>query len=109
MNTDNIIFDFGGLVQTITAKTNELINKISDFAKTALANQESKRLRFTYPIDVATKCPIKALWLDGDKVMFTDVEYIDSNFNEADITPNEAIEMALDLTAGRYIIENKEG
>lgn len=106
MNTDNIIFDFGGLVQNITATTNELINKISDFAKTALANQEGKRLRFKYPIDVATKCPIKALWLNEDKVMFTDVEYMDSDFNEADITPNEAIEIALDLTSGHYIIED---
>lgn len=108
MNTDKFIFDFGALVQGITDTTNELINKISDFAKTALANKEGKRLRFHYPIDVATKCPIKALWLDGDKVMFTDVEYMDSNFNEADITPNEAIEIALDLTSGHYTIENKE-
>lgn len=108
MNTDKIIFDFGALVQGITDTTNELINKISDFAKTALANKEGKQLRFHYPIDVATKCPIKTLWLDGDKVMFTDEEYMDSNFNEAEITPNEAIEIALDLTSSHYTIEDKD-
>lgn len=108
MNTDKIIFYFGGLVQDITATTNKLIDKIGEYVKKALEGKEDKRLRFTYPIDVATKCAIKSLWLDDEgEVMFTDEELMDSNFNEADITPNEAIEIALDLTSGHYTIENK--
>lgn len=106
---DKIIFEFGGLVQDITAKTNELVGKICEFVRKALEGQEDKRLRFTYPIDVATKCPIKSLWIDDEgKVMFTDEEFMDSNFEEADITANEAQEIALDLTAERYIIEDKD-
>lgn len=106
---DKIIFEFGELVQEITATTNKLIDKIVEYVKKALEGQEDKRLRFTYPIDVATKCPIKSLWIDDEgKVMFTDEEFMDSNFEEADITANEAQEIALDLTAERYIIEDKD-
>lgn len=105
---DKIIFEFGGLVQDITAKTNELVDKICEFVKKALEGKEGKQLRFTYPIDVATKCPIKSLWIDDEgKVMFTDEDLMDFNFGEADITPNEAVEIALDLTSGHYIIEDK--
>lgn len=106
---EQIVFEFGELVQEITATTNKLIDKIGEYVKKALGGQEDKRLRFTYPIDVATKCPIKSLWIgDEGKVMFTDEEFMDSNFEEADITANEAQEIALDLTAGRYIIEDKD-
>lgn len=105
---DKIIFEFGGLVQDITAKTNELVDKICEFVKKALEGQEDKQLRFTYGIDVATKCPIKTLWLDEDKVMYTDEDLMDFNFGEADITPNEAVEIALDLTSGHYFIEDKD-
>lgn len=106
---EQIVFEFGELVQEITATTNKLIDKIVEYVKKALEGQEDKRLRFTYPIDVATKCPIKSLWIDDEgKVMFTDEEFMDSNFEEADITANEAQEIALDLTAERYIIEDKD-
>lgn len=106
---EQIVFEFGELVQEITATTNKLIDKIVGYVKKALEGQEDKRLRFTYPIDVATKCPIKSLWIDDEgKVMFTDEEFMDSNFEEADITANEAQEIALDLTAERYIIEDKD-
>ena len=105
---DKIIFEFGGLVQGITAKTNELVGKICEFVKKALEGQEDKQLRFTYHIDVATKCPIVSLWLEEGKVMFSDEELMDANFEEADITANEAQEIALDLTSGHYIIEDKD-
>ena len=106
---EQIVFEFGELVQEITATTNKLIDKIVEYVKKALEGQEDKQLRFTYPIDVATKCPIKSLWIDDEgKVMFTDEEFMDSNFEEADITANEAQEIALDLTSGHYFIVDKD-
>lgn len=106
---EQIVFEFGELVQEITATTNKLIDKIGEYVKKALEGKEDKQLRFTYPIDVATKCPIKWLWLDDEgKVMFTDEELMDYKFAEADITTNEATELALELTSGRYFFEDKD-
>lgn len=101
--------NFDNIISSITEKTNELIGGITELVKEMLKGIEGKQIRFTYGIDVATKCPIRSLWANAyGKVMFTDEDDMDFNFEEADITPNEAVEIALDLTSGHYTIEDKD-